>query len=129
MRGRKKAFILLLMGLLWLYGCGSPSLDSEVMTDIAEESELDLDISDFDIGEELVYERSIELQYAENSKQHLIFVRTSTANQYWLSFTTKIHGILLYSTTLGQYSEKEAPGSYKKSLSAAIPASPRITVF
>lgn len=68
MRGRKKAFILLLMGLLWLYGCGSPSLDSEVMTDIAEESELDLDISDFDIGEELVYERSIELQYAENFK-------------------------------------------------------------
>lgn len=68
MRGRKKSFILLLMGLLWLYGCGSPSLDSEVMTDIAEESELDLDISDFDIGEELVYERSIELQYAENFK-------------------------------------------------------------
>lgn len=68
MRGRKKAFILLLMGLLWLYGCGSPSLDSEVMTDIGEESESDLDISDFDIGEELVYERSIELQYAENFK-------------------------------------------------------------
>ena len=68
MRGRKKAFVWLLMGLLWLYGCGSPSLDSEVMTDIAEESELDLDISDFDIGEELVYERSIELQYAENFK-------------------------------------------------------------
>lgn len=68
MRGRKKAFVWLLMGLLWLYGCGSPSLDSEVMTDIEEESELDLDISDFDIGEELVYERSIELQYAENFK-------------------------------------------------------------
>ena len=51
MRGRKKAFVLLLMGLLWLYGCGSPSLES-----------------DFDIGEELVYERSIELQYAENFK-------------------------------------------------------------
>ena len=68
MRGRKKAFVWLLMGLLWLYGCGSPSLDSEVMTDIAEESELDLDISDFDIGEELVYERSLELQYAENFK-------------------------------------------------------------
>ena len=68
MRGRIKAFVWLLMGLLWLYGCGSPSLDSEVMTDIEEESELDLDISDFDIGEELVYERSIELQYAENFK-------------------------------------------------------------
>ena len=61
MRGRKKAFVMLLMGLLWLYGCSSPSLDSEVMADIEEESE-----SDFDIGEELVYERSIELQYAEN---------------------------------------------------------------
>lgn len=63
MRGRKKAFVLLLMGLLWLHGCGSPSLDSEVMEEIGEESE-----SDFDIGEELVYERSIELQYAENFK-------------------------------------------------------------
>lgn len=61
MRGRKKAFVLLLMGLLWLYGCSSPSLDSEVMTDIEEES-------GFDIGEELVYERSMELQYAENFK-------------------------------------------------------------
>ena len=61
MRGRKKAFVLLLMGLLWLYGCSSPSLDSEVMTDIEEES-------GFDIGEELVYERSLELQYAENFK-------------------------------------------------------------
>ena len=68
MRGRKKTFVWLLMGLLWLYGCGSPSLDSEVMTDIEEESELDLDISDFDIGEELVYERSIALQYAQNFK-------------------------------------------------------------
>lgn len=68
MRGRKKAFVLLLIGLLWLHGCGGPSLDSEVMTDMGEESESDLDISDFDIGEELVYERSIELQYAENFK-------------------------------------------------------------
>ena len=68
MRRRKKAFDWLLMGLLWLYGCGSPSLDSEVMIDIEEESELDFGISDFDIGEELVYERSIELQYAENFK-------------------------------------------------------------
>ena len=68
MRGRKKAFVLLLIGLLWLHGCGGPSLDFEVMTDMGEESESDLDISDFDIGEELVYERSIELQYAENFK-------------------------------------------------------------
>ena len=68
MRGRKKAFVWLLMGLLWLYGCGSPSLDSEVMTDIGKESAADLDKSDVDIGVELVYERSIELQYAENFK-------------------------------------------------------------
>lgn len=68
MRGRKKAYVLLLVGLLWLYGCGSPSPDSDVMADIEEESELDLDISDLDSGEELVYERSLELQYAENFK-------------------------------------------------------------
>ena len=71
MRGRKKAsvlFLLFLVGLLWLYGCGSPSPDSDVMADIGEESELDLDISDLDSGEELVYERSLELQYAENFK-------------------------------------------------------------
>ena len=68
MRERKKVFVLLLIGLLWLYGCGSPSLDSEVMTAIGNESESDLDISDFDIGEELVYEKSLELQYAENFK-------------------------------------------------------------
>lgn len=64
MRGRKKAsvlFLLFLVGLLWLYGCGSPSPDSEVMADIEEESDLDS-------GEELVYERSLELQYAENFK-------------------------------------------------------------
>lgn len=67
MRERKKVFILLLMGLLWLYGCGSSSLDSEVMADI-EESESDFDISDFNIGEELVYEGSLKLQYAENFK-------------------------------------------------------------
>lgn len=67
MRGRKKAFVLLLMGLLWLYGCGSPSLDSEKMTNIGNESEPDPTISDFDMGEP-VYERSMELQYAENFK-------------------------------------------------------------
>ena len=66
MRRRKKAFVLLLIGLLWLHGCGSPSLDSEVMADTSAEAGADLDRSDFDIGEKLVYERSIELQYAEN---------------------------------------------------------------
>ena len=58
MRGREKAFVLLLMGLLWLYGCGSPSLDSEAMTDTKEESDSDI--------EELIYESSMELQYAKN---------------------------------------------------------------
>lgn len=68
MKGRKKAFALLLMGLIWLHGCGSPSPDSDIMADIEEKPELDLDISDFDTGEELVYEGSLELQYAENFK-------------------------------------------------------------
>lgn len=68
MRERKKVFILLLIGLLWLHGCCSPSLNFEVMTDIQKESESDWNLSDFDIGEELVYERSIELQYAKNFK-------------------------------------------------------------
>ncbi len=53
MRGRKKAFALLLFGLLWLHGCGR--------TDIGGGLEPGLDI-----GKELVYEGSIELQYAEN---------------------------------------------------------------
>ena len=57
---------MLLTGLLWLHGCGSPCLDSEVMTDTSAETGSYLDRSDFDIREELVYERSIELQYAEN---------------------------------------------------------------
>lgn len=66
MKRRKKAFALLLMGLLWLYGCGRPSLNSEVMTETEKESELDSFRSELDTGEELVYERSAELQYAEN---------------------------------------------------------------
>lgn len=66
MTRRKKAFALLLMGLLWLYGCGRPSLNSEVMTETEKESELDFFRSDLNTGEELVYERSAELQYAEN---------------------------------------------------------------
>lgn len=54
MRRRKKAFALLFMGLLsglfmGLHGCGSFSYDSDGMT-------------------ELVYERSLELQYAQNFK-------------------------------------------------------------
>ncbi len=70
MRGRKKALILLLilMGLLWLNGCGSLSPASETMTDTREESGPGLDMPNSDIGEGLVYERSMELQYAENFK-------------------------------------------------------------
>ncbi len=45
MRGRKRTLILILVGLLWLHGCGSPYPDSEIS---------------------LVYDRSMELQYAEN---------------------------------------------------------------
>jgi len=63
MKGRKRVFLLFFLGLLWLHGCGSFSRDSEIITDTKEESEPDLDI-----GQELVYERSTELQYAENFK-------------------------------------------------------------
>ncbi|MDE7284593.1 MAG: ABC transporter substrate-binding protein [Lachnospiraceae bacterium] len=45
MRGRKRTLILILMGMLWLHGCGSLYPDSEIS---------------------LVYDRSLELQYAEN---------------------------------------------------------------
>lgn len=56
MRGRKKrttACCLLLMGLLWLCGCSSPSSDSGKSTSAESEAGL-------------VYESSMELQYAEN---------------------------------------------------------------
>ena len=62
----KKTLILFLIGLLWLHGCGSPSSDSESMTDTSAETESDLAISNYDIGEALVYEKSMELQFAEN---------------------------------------------------------------
>ena len=52
---------MLLIGLLWLHGCGSPSLDSELITNASAETE-----SDLDSGKVPVYERSLELQYAEN---------------------------------------------------------------
>ena len=56
MRGRKKrttACCLLLMGLLWLCGCSSPSSDSGKSASAESEAGL-------------VYESSMELQYAEN---------------------------------------------------------------
>lgn len=58
---KKKTLVLIFMGLLWLHGCGSPSIDSESMTDTSTETE-----SALDSGETLVYERNLELQYAEN---------------------------------------------------------------
>ena len=66
MKGRKKALLLLFIGLLWLHGCGSPSSSSESVTDTSAETESNLDISNFDIEEALVYERSLELQFSEN---------------------------------------------------------------
>ena len=56
MRGRRKrttACCLLLMGLLCLFGCSSPSSDSGKSTSAESKTEL-------------VYESSMELQYAEN---------------------------------------------------------------
>lgn len=58
MRSGKQAIIigyLLLTGLLGLYGCGSPSSDSKPEFETEAET-----------GTELVYESSMELQYAEN---------------------------------------------------------------
>lgn len=63
MKGRKKTVIFLLAGLLWLYGCGSPSSDSAPRSEGRVETEADS-------GEEtgLVYEKSMEIRYAENFK-------------------------------------------------------------
>lgn len=57
MRGRKKAMIicLLMTGLLGLEGCGSPSSDSKATSKTEAE-----------VRSDLVYESSMELQYAEN---------------------------------------------------------------
>ncbi len=67
MRGRKKAVVLFLVGLLWLYGCNSPSPNSAAMPEGSLEAEAD---SEMDPGRErgLVYERSMEIQCAENFK-------------------------------------------------------------
>lgn len=63
MQEGKRMFIPLLMGLLWLYGCGSPSPDSEIVADTREVSE-----SDTDQEQGLVFDKSLELQYAQNFK-------------------------------------------------------------
>lgn len=63
MRRRKKALSALLIGLLWLSGCGSPSSDSDAMSKNAAGTETEVRT-----GEKtpLVYERSAELSYANN---------------------------------------------------------------
>lgn len=60
MKGRKRTLIigcLFLTGLLGLCSCGSPSSDSKSELQTEEETES---------GAELIYESSMELQYAEN---------------------------------------------------------------
>lgn len=62
MKGRKRTLIigcLFLTGLLGLCSCGSPSSDSKSELQTEEETES---------GAELIYESSMELQYAENFK-------------------------------------------------------------
>ena len=62
MKGRKRTLrikCLLLVGLFWLLGCGSPSSDSKVESENAPKAETKAE-------SELVYESSMELQYAEN---------------------------------------------------------------
>jgi len=63
MRGRKKTIILLLAGVLWLCGCSSPSSDSGSISDIKAETESGAESG---LKTALVYEKSMELQYAEN---------------------------------------------------------------
>ncbi len=80
MKGRKKEIricCLLLLGLLGLYSCGSPSSDLSEDTKTAQETKAEATVSgESRIGknpvyedltyEDLVYEGSIALQYAEN---------------------------------------------------------------
>ena len=64
MSGRKKITTiccLFLIGLLWLYGCGSPSSDSKADAMAGSESSEQTQQADG-----LVYERSADLLYAEN---------------------------------------------------------------
>ena len=64
MSGRKKITTiccLFLIGLLWLYGCGSPSSDSKADAMAGSESSEQTEQADG-----LVYERSADLLYAKN---------------------------------------------------------------
>lgn len=72
MTGRKKIqtlLCLLFTGLLWLYGCGSPSSNMAQDSDIKLEVETETSKQEENQKEEeekLVFESSMELQYAEN---------------------------------------------------------------
>ena len=59
MRGRRKAVLLLLAGLLWLSGCGGSSSAFESIS--GTEAKVEVGAEDA-----LIYKSSMELQYAEN---------------------------------------------------------------
>lgn len=59
MRGRRKAVLLLLAGLLWLSGCGGSSFAFESIS--GTETKVEVGVEDA-----LIYKSSMELQYAEN---------------------------------------------------------------
>lgn len=69
MKGKKRTILLLWAGLLGLYGCGSPSSNSEVISETITEAETETGENkkaDLETESGLVYESSMELQYAEN---------------------------------------------------------------
>lgn len=75
MRGRKKVLLLCLTGLLCLHGCGSPPSASlsdtktEQASETASEGSEQASETAFEAAEPaLVYERSMELTYAQNFK-------------------------------------------------------------
>ena len=63
MRRGTKTLILLLVGVLWLCGCSSPSSDSGSTSDTKTERGLGAESG---LETALIYEKSLELQYAEN---------------------------------------------------------------
>lgn len=65
MRGRKKIFVLLIVGLLWLSGCSSHAFNS--VSDTGLETELGQKSGPkAEAPSSLVYEKSMKLQYATN---------------------------------------------------------------
>ena len=65
MRHRKKIFILLFVGLLWLSGCSSHTSSPVSDTGLETKANLQSTQKTEDVSS-LVYEKSMELQYAEN---------------------------------------------------------------